>query len=59
MLEPGADGGAEALAARLRRGEPPVVGRIDDDRVLLDPRTVLSKQEEDLLKVVSDALGDD
>ncbi len=59
VLEPGADGGAEALAARLRRGEPPVVGRIDDNRVLLDPRTVLSEQEEDLLKVVSDALGDD
>ena len=57
-LEPGSDD-AEALASRLRRSDPPVVGRIVDDRVLLDPRTVLSEQEEDLLKVVSDALGDD
>lgn len=38
-LDPG-PGGADALAARLRRGDPPLVGRIRDGRVLLDPRTL-------------------
>jgi L-seryl-tRNA(Ser) seleniumtransferase len=32
--------GAERLARALRDGEPPVVGRIADGRVLLDPRTM-------------------
>jgi len=31
----------DALAARLRRADPPVVGRIEDGELLLDPRTVL------------------
>ena len=38
-LDPGPDG-ADALAARLRRGDPPLVGRIRDGRVLLDLRTL-------------------
>jgi L-seryl-tRNA(Ser) seleniumtransferase len=35
-------GGAapDDLAARLRAADPPVVGRIEDDRLLLDPRTL-------------------
>ncbi len=37
---PAAGGAAQSLAARLRRGLPAVVARIEDDRVLLDPRTV-------------------
>jgi len=32
--------GPDAQAAALRAGDPPVVGRIQDDRVLLDPRTM-------------------
>ncbi|NOT08835.1 MAG: L-seryl-tRNA(Sec) selenium transferase, partial [Gemmatimonadales bacterium] len=32
--------GAGALAQRLRLGTPPVIARIQDDRVLLDPRTL-------------------
>lgn len=36
-----ADGpGAAALEARLRRGRPPVVGRIAEDRLILDVRTL-------------------
>jgi L-seryl-tRNA(Ser) seleniumtransferase len=31
---------AERLDAALRRGEPPVVGRLHRDRLLLDVRTV-------------------
>ena len=33
-------GGASALAAALRAADPPIVARIERDRVLLDPRTV-------------------
>lgn len=38
------------LAARLREANPPIVARVQEDLLLLDPRTVLSWQEEDLLK---------
>jgi L-seryl-tRNA(Ser) seleniumtransferase len=34
------EGEAEALAARLRTGEPSVVGRIEDGRLLLDVRCI-------------------
>lgn len=44
-----------AVAARLRAGDPPVIGRIEDDRLLLDPRTVLPEQEEILLARVAAA----
>jgi L-seryl-tRNA(Ser) seleniumtransferase len=37
-----------ALAAPLRTGEPPVVGRVQDGRLLLDPRT-LADDEVDLV----------
>jgi L-seryl-tRNA(Ser) seleniumtransferase len=42
-----------AAAARLRRCDPPVIARIEDDRLLLDPRTVLPEQEERLLELVA------
>jgi L-seryl-tRNA(Ser) seleniumtransferase len=38
-VEPGA-GGADALLARLREGDPPVVARIVRGQVVLDPRTM-------------------
>jgi L-seryl-tRNA(Ser) seleniumtransferase len=38
-VEPPRDG-VDALAARLRAGDPPVVGRIAAGRLLLDPRTL-------------------
>ena len=43
---------AERLAQALRRGEPPVVARVDEGRVWLDPRTVLPEQEAALLAAV-------
>jgi len=42
-------GGADALAAALRSGEPPIVAHIRDDRVVLDLRTVLPAQEQALV----------
>ena len=39
----------DRLVSYLRRGDPPVIARIEDDRVLLDPRTVLPAQAEPLL----------
>ncbi len=38
-LEPGPEG-AEALAARLRRGDPALIARVQEDRVLLSARTL-------------------
>ena len=50
------EGGAQALAARLRADEPPVVGRVDAGRLLLDPRTVLPGQDDALITAVSTAM---
>ncbi|MGH9506184.1 MAG: L-seryl-tRNA(Sec) selenium transferase [Terriglobales bacterium] len=44
---------ADALEARLRAQIPPVVARIHQGRVLLDPRTVLPEQESALLAVLA------
>ena len=49
-------GGANALAGRLRRGSPPIVGRIDAERVLLDPRTAPPQLDDALLRGVCQAL---
>ena len=38
-----------AFAARLRRSWPPIVARVENDRVLFDPRTVLEEQDAMLL----------
>ena len=39
-------GSPDALAARLRAGDPPVVGRIEAGRLLLDPRTLAADELE-------------
>jgi L-seryl-tRNA(Ser) seleniumtransferase len=41
---------------RLRLNQPAVIARTQDDLVLLDPRTVLPEQEEDLLNALRQAL---
>jgi L-seryl-tRNA(Ser) seleniumtransferase len=43
-------------AQALRANEVPVIGRIADDRLLLDPRTVLVEQQETLLTSVVNAV---
>lgn len=47
---------AHGLSQRLRRMDPPVIGRIESGRVVLDPRTVLPEQEPSLLGAVAAAL---
>jgi len=47
----------DALAARLRGGDPPVVARIEEGRLLLDPRTVLPGEDQPLLAAVRAALA--
>jgi L-seryl-tRNA(Ser) seleniumtransferase len=44
------------FAQRLRTGDPPVVGRIEGGQFVLDPRTVLPGEEQDLLSAVEGAL---
>jgi L-seryl-tRNA(Ser) seleniumtransferase len=46
----------DSLARRLRMGEPPVVGRIEGGRFVLDPRTVLPGERQELLSAVEQAL---
>jgi L-seryl-tRNA(Ser) seleniumtransferase len=50
-------GRAAELLRRLREHEPPVIGRIEQDRVLLDPRTVLPDEDDALLDAVVAALA--
>jgi L-seryl-tRNA(Ser) seleniumtransferase len=42
----------DRLAAALRANRPPLIARIGDGRLLLDPRTVLPGQDEELLQAV-------
>jgi L-seryl-tRNA(Ser) seleniumtransferase len=46
---------ARELDAQLRRGEPAAIGRIAEDRLLLDCRTVLPGQIQDLARRLADA----
>jgi L-seryl-tRNA(Ser) seleniumtransferase len=48
--------GVDALAARLRAGEPAVVGRIHEGRLLLDPRTLTDAEAEAAGAAVARAL---
>ena len=50
-------GDAGALAAALRAGDPPVVGRIRDGRLLLDPRTLADDEVEPAARAVRAAVG--
>jgi L-seryl-tRNA(Ser) seleniumtransferase len=47
---------ADTVAARLRTARPPVIARIADDRVVLDPRTIFPEQVEPVARAVRAAL---
>jgi len=49
--------GAEEVMRRLREGSTPVIARIEEDRVLLDPRTVLPEEEALLLDTLRSAVA--
>jgi L-seryl-tRNA(Ser) seleniumtransferase len=52
-----ARGSAMELEARLRRGSPPVLVRIQEDRILLDLRTIADSEEPALLQALRAALS--
>jgi L-seryl-tRNA(Ser) seleniumtransferase len=57
LLALGADGiTAASLEARLRGGAPPLIARIEDDRVVLDLRTVEPGDDETLVAVIEKAM---
>ena len=47
----------DALAARLRAGHPPVIGRIEEGAFVVDPRTVTADEEPALLAALRGALA--
>lgn len=49
----------QRLSERLRQGTPPVIGRIQDDRLLLDPRTLLPEEDKLLVAALGEALAVD
>ena len=50
---------ARQFAGRLRQLETPIITRIEDDLVLIDPRTVLPSQEAVLLSNLRDVLSEE
>ena len=48
--------GADDLAARLRRHTPAVFARIGQGRLLIDPRTILAGEEEELVTAIVECL---
>jgi len=56
-LDPGILG-ANGLALRLRLGAPPVIGRVEQQRVLLDPRTLPPDRFEEVGTALAAALAE-
>jgi L-seryl-tRNA(Ser) seleniumtransferase len=49
-------GGANEVLKRLRESSTPVIARIEDGRVVIDPRSVFMEEEDALLRAIRDAL---
>jgi L-seryl-tRNA(Ser) seleniumtransferase len=49
---------AQILSRKLRSQEIPVIGRISDDVLLLDPRSVLPEEDEMVLKALRSLTSD-
>jgi L-seryl-tRNA(Ser) seleniumtransferase len=53
----GRNGSVKAVAGYLRHREVPVIGRISEDALLLDPRTVLPEEDEIILEALKDIIA--
>jgi L-seryl-tRNA(Ser) seleniumtransferase len=49
--------GVDELARRLRHHDPPVIARVEHDRLLLDPRTVQPREDAEVVTALKKALG--
>jgi L-seryl-tRNA(Ser) seleniumtransferase len=49
---------AQTVAQRLRCQEPPIVGRISGNLLLLDPRSVLPEEDETVLQALGSVIAD-
>jgi len=47
----------QSISRKLRLGEVPVIGRIDKDVLLLDPRSVLPEEDEIVIKALREIAG--
>lgn len=56
-LQPKEDS-VDAMAERLRQGEPAVIGRIHNDRLTLDLRTIQPKHDIELVRLLTELVGD-
>ena len=50
-------GGIKELADKLRKGSPAIVGRVENNKLLLDPRTVLLEEGEFIISRLSSILN--
>jgi L-seryl-tRNA(Ser) seleniumtransferase len=53
----GGEAGIDAFAAALRAGDPPLIGRIQHGRLLLDPRTLTDEEAQEAARAVRAAIG--
>jgi L-seryl-tRNA(Ser) seleniumtransferase len=49
--------GPSEIERRLRASRPPVIVRVMDERLVIDMRTVLAGEEDDLIRALTDAAG--
>ena len=56
MVLPAKGQGAVRLAAELRASEPPVIARIEDDRVIIDLKSVQDSELDELSTSIRSAL---
>ena len=47
----------DAFLAKLRKAPVPVIARIEQDRILFDPRTILPEQDPVFLPILKQVLG--
>jgi L-seryl-tRNA(Ser) seleniumtransferase len=55
-VDPGSDGADEVVGA-LRHGDPPVIARVEEGQVVLDPRTMSAPEADAAAAAVCDALA--